>query len=121
MTEATVRASLVKRLRQYKDWIVLRHEDHYTSGIPDISITGNKVTSWWETKYQRGFTLENKGIQQYTLEQLDKHGCAHYVIYTPEQVAIVRPSLENPAIFPGINHVAVVCYIRGIHGLRIDA
>jgi hypothetical protein len=115
MTEATVRASLVKRLRQYKDWIVLRHEDHYTSGIPDISVTGNKITSWWETKYQRGFTLENKGIQQYTLEQLAKHGHAHYIIYTPEQVAVVKPSLEGPYIFAGINHAEVVKFIRAVH------
>lgn len=115
MTEATIRASLVKRLRQYKDWIVLRHEDHYTSGIPDISITGNKITSWWETKYQRGFTLENKGIQQYTLEMLAKHGHAHYIIYTPEQVAVVKPDLENPRIFAGINHVEVVKFIRVVH------
>ena len=117
MTEATVRAALVKRLRQHKDWIVLRHEDHYTSGIPDISVTGNGITSWWEAKYQRGFSLVNKGIQQYTLEQLDKHGyAAHYIIYTPEQVAIVKPSLENPLIFPGINHPRVVEYIRKVHG-----
>jgi hypothetical protein len=115
VTEATIRAALVKRLRLYKDWIVLRHEDHYTSGIPDISITGNKITSWWETKYQRGFTLENKGIQQYTLEMLAKHGYAHYIIYTPEQVAVVKPDLENPKIFPGINHAEVVKFIRAVH------
>jgi hypothetical protein len=119
MTEATVRAALVKKLRQYKDWIVLRHEDHYTSGIPDISVTGNKITSWWETKYQKGFSLVNKGIQQYTLEQLAKHGYAYYLIYTPEQVAIVEPSLSDSKIFPGINHSEVVKYIRMKHGLEV--
>lgn len=118
MTESTVRATLVKKLRQYKDWIVLRHEDHYTSGIPDISVTGNGITSWWETKYQKGFSLLNKGIQQYTLEQLAKYGYAHYIIYTPEQVAIVNPSLSDPQIFPGINHTEVVNFIRGVHALR---
>ena len=117
MTEATVRAALVKKLRFYKDWLVLRHEDHYTSGIPDISITGNKITSWWETKYQKGFSLENKGIQRYTLEQLARHGFAYYVIYTPEQVAVVGPDLENPTIFPGLNHPRVVEFIRKVHGL----
>ena len=116
MTEATVRASLVKKLRLHKDWLVLRHEDHYTSGIPDISITGNKITSWWETKYQKGFSLVNKGIQQYTLEQLAKHGYAYYLIYTPEQVAVVGPDLENPAIYPGLNHPRVVEFIRKVHG-----
>jgi hypothetical protein len=115
MTESTLRAALVKKLREYKDWIVLRHEDHYTSGIPDISVTGNKKTSWWETKYQKNLSLINKGIQQYTLEQLSRFGYAYYIIYTPEQVAVAEPSKE-PKIFVGINHTEVVNYIRSIHG-----
>lgn len=120
MTEASVRAALVKKLRLYKDWIVLRHEDHYTSGIPDISITGNRITSWFETKFQRGLTLENKGIQRYTLEQLNKHGgYARYIIYTPEQVFVVKPDLYDPVIFRGINHGLVVEYIRIMHGLPL--
>jgi hypothetical protein len=115
MTEATVRASLVKKLRLYKDWLVLRHEDHYTSGIPDISITGNKITSWIETKFQKTLGLYNKGIQQYTLEQLDRFGYARYIIYTPENVAIVTPTLSDPLIFEGHDHSAVVEYFRNLH------
>jgi len=119
MTESTVRSALVKRLRVYKDWFVLRHEDHYTSGIPDISVTGNKMTSWWETKYQKGFSLYNKGIQQYTLEQLATHGYAYYILYTPECVAIVKPHLSDPLIFPGIDHNKVVRFIRVLHGFGV--
>ena len=120
MTEATVRSALVKKLRAYKDWFVLRHEDHYTSGIPDISTHGNKITAWWETKYQQGLSLHNKGIQQHTLEMLDRHShAAHYIIYTPEFVVIVKPTLSDPIIHPGTNHGEVVKYIRSLHGLAI--
>jgi hypothetical protein len=77
VTEASVRAALVKKLRAYKDWVVLRHEDHYTSGIPDISVTGNKITSWWECKLKQQYkSLSTKGIQRYLVEQLGKHGNA---------------------------------------------
>src|SRR5688572_13116678 len=120
MTEATVRSTLVKKLRLYKDWFVLRHEDHYTSGVPDISITGNKITSWSETKFQRGFSLvDDKGIKKYTLDQLNKFGYARYIIYTPECVAIVAPDLFDPLVFKGHDHLAVVKYFRELHGLNI--
>jgi len=115
MTESTIRASLVKKLRLHKDWLVLRHEDHYTSGIPDISITGNKITSWIETKFQKSFNLDNKGIQRYTLEKLDTFGYARYVIYTSESVGIVIPNRPETMIFPRHDHEAVVHYFRWLH------
>lgn len=122
MTEASVRAALVKKLRQYKDWTVFRHEDHYTSGIPDISVTGNKITSWWECKLWRNEAEPTKEIQRYTLERLAVHGHAYFIVYRlkdPARVEIYRPS-DYPH-YPwirteGFNHDWIVAVIRETHG-----
>lgn len=131
MTEASIRAALVKKLRQYKDWTVLRHEDHYTSGIPDISVTGNKITSWWECKLRKESGLSTKGIQQYTLEQLAKHGYAHYIIFEATavrnmtRILIVPPenlfSTSTPFSIKcgSFNYDWVVGVIRELHGLSL--
>lgn len=121
MTEASVRAALVKKLRRYKDWTVLRHEDHYTSGIPDISVTGNKITSWWECKLRRGSEqLSTKGIQQFLVEQLGKHGHAHYIVYDEVNVSIFEPQdFPRYALTAGLNHDWVVQQIRELHGLPL--
>lgn len=123
MTEASLRAALVKNLRQHKDWTVLRHEDHYTSGIPDISVTGNKITSWWECKLWRRGPESTKGIQQRFLEQLSVHGHAYFLVY--ELIDMPRVTIFRPSDYPsrgwlskeGFNHRWVVGTIRGIHGL----
>lgn len=124
MTEASVRSALVKKLRRYKDWTVLRHEDHYTSGIPDISVTGNKITSWWECKLRHGSEqLPTKGIQQFLVEQLAEHGYAAYIVYheQPPQVFIFIPEQFPDIAYaispPGLDHDWVVRYIRQVHRL----
>lgn len=121
MTEASVRSALVKKLRAYKDWTVLRHEDHYTSGIPDISVTGNNITSWWECKLRRqGQPLSTKGIQQFLVEQLAKHGYAHYIVFDEQKVAIYEPQdFPRAALTAGLNNDWVVQQIRELHGLPL--
>lgn len=123
VTEASVRAALVKKLRAYKDWTVLRHEDHYTSGIPDISVTGNKITSWWECKLRKGSdSISTIGIQQFLVEQLAKHGHAYYIVYE-QRKEMPRTLIYEPEHFPnlpldtaeGFNHDWVVNFIRKIH------
>lgn len=81
MTEATLKGALVKTLREVLDgFTILRHEDRFTSGIPDLSVSGMGRTSWYEVKFANpGF--EMKGIQDLTLSRLSENGSAHYIIY----------------------------------------
>ena len=56
MNEATCKAALCKELRARLDPArsrVYRHEDQFTAGIPDISITANERTVWVEVKLNR--------------------------------------------------------------------
>ena len=56
MNESDCKAALCKVLRASlppADSRVYRHEDQYTGGIPDISITANGHTLWVEVKLDR--------------------------------------------------------------------
>jgi hypothetical protein len=56
MNEATVKRSLVRVLRERVDargGVVYRHEDIFTGGIPDVSVSLNGGTVWAEVKLDR--------------------------------------------------------------------
>jgi hypothetical protein len=96
MNEATHKTKLVKKGRTlHPGYIFLRHEDLWTSGIPDISITGNKRTVWIEVKFADP-DFESKGNQDLTMLRLSISGLAYYVIFvddeTGQSVRIVSPS-----------------------------
>lgn len=51
MTENTLVAKLVKIARaELKGYVIFKHADRFQHGIPDISITGSGVTTWWEAE-----------------------------------------------------------------------
>jgi hypothetical protein len=96
-TEGHLKEALVKKLREVPSFVILRHEDSSTSGIPDISVTGRGATSWWEVKYGRP-EFTSKGIQELTMLRLSRAGIANYIIYREtadgktKQVSIARPA-----------------------------
>lgn len=54
MNEATRKAQLVKQIKAtFPGFVVFRHEDSFTAGIPDISVSNRDVlkTVWLEVKY----------------------------------------------------------------------
>jgi len=54
VNEATCKAGLAKTLRTLRpDAVVYRHEDQFTAGIPDLSVTAYGCTVWVEVKYNR--------------------------------------------------------------------
>jgi hypothetical protein len=78
--ESKHKAAVMKILRQVPHYVALRHEDLFTSGIPDISLSGMRHTSWWEFKHATP-KFESKGIQELTCKRLAAHGYrCHYVI-----------------------------------------
>lgn len=100
MTEATLKAALMDQVRQtMPNAVSFRHEDRFTLGIPDISLTDSGLTSWWEAKFANPDIL-SKGIQDLTMLRLSRRGTARYIIYARavtkggavvDRVVIARP------------------------------
>lgn len=124
MNEAILKGTLVDILRaNLQGFVVIRHEDRFTHGIPDISVTGNKITTWWEVKYANP-DFKSKGIQDLTLLRLHLAGYANFIIYKDKKVKrvyIVPPNLitfstaDWPNYAEGFNHLWVVEEVRKLH------
>lgn len=126
MNEATLKAALVKEAREaLRGWVIIRHEDHFTHGIPDISFTGLGQTTWIEAKYANP-KIKMKGIQELTMKRLAAAGRAKFLIYwekgSEKRTYLVDPAdIGNPMeswtkFTDGFNHIWVVEYIKGDHG-----
>jgi hypothetical protein len=113
------------------DWPALvwqRHEDHFTYGIPDISVTGNGATTWLEAKVVNP-KLKAKRIQTIQLLKLSNQGRAWYIIWDlrgPPLTRIVHPAYvmnrkvletteHDERTYTGIDHRSVVEFIRSTH------
>ena len=127
MNEADLKSALVKTAREVlKSFVVIRHEDRFTHGIPDISFTGrpNRRTTWVEVKYANpGFAC--KGIQELTMSRLALAGQAVFVVYwqrgTEKRTYLVDPQhigkdvSEWTMFTDGFNHIWVLEHIKGLH------
>lgn len=105
-----VRVQLATRKREgnYKDklvaecrvrlphYVTIRHEDAWTSGIPDISLTGRGLTTWIEAKHGTP-RFAGTGLQALMLRRLATAGRAWYLIWREDangadkQTLIVHP------------------------------
>jgi hypothetical protein len=95
MTEGKLSSALVKLLREeLRDAVIFKHWDHITAGVPDISVTWNYRTTWYEVKYITKGIIQ-RGQQRRVLEQMGRIGVAWYVIYLATPIPgtyIVHPS-----------------------------
>ena len=128
MNEQTLKAQLVKELRFFlPNFVIIRHEDRITSGIPDISITGHKIGSWWEVKNANP-KFASKGIQELMMLRLANSGFAYYVVYYDYQdvqrTYIVDPKdIKKPidtwkVFVPGFDHRWIVLQVKDLHTFR---
>jgi hypothetical protein len=87
MTENHLTSRLANVWReQLKSFTVFKHADRFTHGVPDFSVSGHGIVSWWEVKYaDPGF--ESPGIQELTMIRLHAatKGRAHYIIFAEPQ------------------------------------
>ena len=102
MTEATVRRDLMRQLQiQIPAAVAIRYEDRFTKGLPDLSISYNGRTSFWEIKYADPRCVTSK-VQHYLCTQLDTQGFhCRYLIFQrgigrptnprPRQIRVVKP------------------------------
>lgn len=109
-------------------FLPLRHEDSFSSGIPDITITGpfeRKITTWWEVKHAKP-NFVSKGIQDLTMLRLARAGISFYIIYDQGKGDYERTLIVEPKNFggwkekylevaTGFNHQFVIDFIRGVH------
>ena len=94
VTEATLKRELMRSLQTLlPDAVALRHEDRFISGIPDLSITFQGKTSWWECKYADPFCISSQ-LQRHLCACLARHGSwCQYIIF---QRGIARPVDPRP-------------------------
>lgn len=90
MNEATLKQGLVKEIkRTIPNVVVFRHEDKFTAGIPDLSVsylrgeTARPFTHWLEVKYcvNKDHSVRSRGIQMLQFHQLDRVAVFNYVVY----------------------------------------
>lgn len=125
ISEATLKSELAKLARVVlAPWIIFRHEDKFTHGVPDFSITGNRRTSWLEAKFANP-KFETKGIQELTMLRLAKNGIAFYPVYSlvdgckmtylvhPSEIGKPRTTWSN--CVEGFNHLWVLEEVKKEH------
>jgi hypothetical protein len=82
-SETEVKGKLVKYLKQeLRNAVIFRHEDKYSAGIPDISLTDNGFTLWIEVKHvtpKKPF--KSTGLQTHTAQRLENRGRCVFVIF----------------------------------------
>ena len=136
MDEQTLKRGLMAEIKRvFPASVPLRHEDRFTSGIPDISLSLGGKTSWWEVKLADP-QCKSKGIQQYLCQRLNAASFCRYVIYQrgiprgrskrPGRVVIVPPQYFEEWAKDGIvvsengfDHIEVVRYMAGAHGVIV--
>tara|TARA_R110000824_G_scaffold167181_6_gene343982 strand:+ start:3446 stop:3844 length:399 start_codon:yes stop_codon:yes gene_type:complete len=126
-SEATLKTALMKEMRaQLCGAVLFRHEDKYTSGIPDISTTFNGCTIWWEVKYAKP-SIRDRGIQHFTCNELARNGKCFYIVYyqkkDEKQTRIVHPQFIHDGLTPiastkGFNHSWVITRIKAAHDYK---
>lgn len=76
--EAELKRTLVATLK--RRFFVQTHSEARKYGVPDLSVSGNGKTSWYELKHATpNFTTQ--GVQELTCLQLAKHSFCRYIIY----------------------------------------
>jgi hypothetical protein len=60
--------------------VVFPHQDVRRNGIPDISVTGGGLTTWWEFKHATPSFVSN-GYQELTAQRLSRAGFCRYIVF----------------------------------------
>ncbi len=97
MSESTRTRTLLTTLRGASDLVTLKHSDRFTTGIPDLSVTGHGRTSWLELKDPPvkvdllNYVRESMS-QLVTMCRLDyPTGWAHYIIWRKDRLCLWAP------------------------------
>jgi len=120
MTENKLLAPCLKLMRtELNDFVILKHADGYTSGVPDVSVSGRGFTTWWEFKHGPAIKWEN-ALQKRTCQKLAALGTACFVVLYEEsaytrRTVILSPDDVEVAATAGFDHQFIVNFVRTIH------
>ena len=105
MTETKEKDKLCKRWRdRWKPTgdIVLRHENRFGKGMPDISLTAFGHTMWiegkvWGKSKLKPTAADMRSVQHLRMREFAKAGCAYYVIWRERygDTLILHPSVYD--------------------------
>lgn len=131
MTEATLKGKLLEKARSLApEFVWIRHEDRFTSGIPDLSAAGLGYASWWEIKYANPNFLSNGAQELMLLRLSNAMGRTFYIVYCDigavpsmnyRHIRIVTPKQfprwdeEATHIITGFHHEDVVAFVKETH------
>lgn len=104
--------------------MIIKHNDS-TAGVPDLSITFRKRTSWWEVKHAAP-KLNGTDLQRLTAQRLSLAGDCWYIIYEDQaaglSTCVVHPrDINDFNVYSshervsGYDHEFVVKFIRAVH------
>ncbi len=125
-SEVKLRIELCNAIKDdIRGCVVLRHEDVFTSGVPDMSFTWQGRTTWIEAKYANP-RPQGRGRQKITCCELEVAGRCRYVIWDENsghrQTLIVRPRdvfrgnwREAIERAEGFDHQFIVEFLRRSH------
>lgn len=117
---------LKKQIRHPRP-VIFRHEDRYTHGMPDISLTLRNGTSWWEAKHAIGYLDRGKKIQEQMMRDLSANGGrAFYIIWRTgtdgsERTYVVHPNDLNEwtekylVMFVGFDFESLATFMKEVH------
>lgn len=88
-----LKAALEKRLQS---WVVLKHNDRSTKGIPDFSVSQGSMTLWIECKMEPEMPTK---IQSYYLRKLHYGGAVVCASSDGRNVAFQAPYYHGPVKF----------------------
>lgn len=124
MTEATIKGELSKRFKAaFPQFVVLRPEDRFTSGIPDFILFGNAHTSFLEIKFTTNGKFKYTKLQELMLRKLANQGFATYLVVFELCVGVKQTRLlmngmpQYEHVLPGFDYDYLVETIGVIHGL----
>lgn len=101
--------------------VVLRHEDRFTAGIPDFSVTAAKRTVWLEVKHGTP-DFDSPGVQELMCTRLARNGYCWYVVYEERNLQLKTLIIEPRKIATrepqewceGFDHQFVANFVRAV-------
>jgi hypothetical protein len=99
--------------------VVFRHEDQFSSGIPDMSVTWERRTAWVEVKYAPlGRSTGATKLQAYTLDRLRKAGSVSLLVTYREtkrhgkHIIVEGPANGQSRTIQGWDHVELAALLH---------
>lgn len=121
MDEAYLKKKLVAALEaEMAGAVVIRHEDQFTAGIPDLSVTWALTTTWIEVKYDRPKARAKvSALQARMLRRLNYHGSAILLTYRELPDGTRTTEIERGGQLElngqGFAFADVARYVKGLH------